>query len=174
MNKLLAYFFLSCLVLSCHSAPEQMIFPENLEIIHQGNPPCPDCEEKAVFYLNIAERSTYLFTDNIVNWKDFAASYPNLSVSVYLGGEGKDGKNSPEQIRSFFKKRDFPYPVYLDPENEFFEVNQLDYIDLDNKFVLHFLVEGNRILELYNFGMPNDRVGQLEEHFGMKPIESEE
>ncbi|TDK50088.1 hypothetical protein [Algoriphagus formosus] len=174
MNKLFAYFFLICLVFACHNKPEQMIFPENLEIIHQGNPPCPDCNEKAVFYVNMAKASTYLFTDNIVNWKDFAATYPDLSVSVYLGGEGKDGKNSPQQLRSFFEKQDFPYPVYLDPEDDFFETNQLDKIDVTYKTVLHFLVEGNRIVDLYNFGMPNDRVGQLEEHFGMKPVGSEE
>ncbi|WP_297335787.1 hypothetical protein [Algoriphagus sp.] len=174
MNKLLAYFFLSCLVLSCHSAPEQMIFPENLEIIHQGNPPCLDCEEKAIIYLNYSKLSLYIFTDNIVKWKDFAASYPELSVRVYLAGEWKDGKRSPEEIRSFFEKRDFPYPVYLDPKDEFFEINQLKYVELENKGLLSFLVEGNRILEQYNLGMPNDRVGQLEEHFGMKPIESEE
>lgn len=173
MNRLLAYFFLIIIALSCHSKQEQMIFPENLGIIHQGNPPCPDCREKAVLYLNISKLSLYLFTDNIVEWKDFSASYPDLSVVVYLGGKGKNGKNSPEQLQTFFEKQDFPYSVYLDPEDEFFEVNKLDTIDLDNKALLSFLVEGNRILDLYEIGMPNYRVSQLEEHFGMKPIEIE-
>lgn len=169
MNKVLICFFLFCLLFACQKKPEKMIFPDNLEIIHQGNPPCPDCNEKAVFYVNIAKSSTYLFTDNILNWKDFAASYPDLSVIVYLGGEGKDGKNSPDQLRSFFKRQDFPYPVYLDPEDQFFQINQLDNVDLEYKTVLHFLVEENQILDLYEFGDPNYRVSQLENYFGIKP-----
>jgi hypothetical protein len=174
MNRLLNYFALIFLAFACKGKPDRMIFPKDLEMIHKGNPPCPNCNSKIIGYLNISKLSLYPFTDNILNWKEFAASYPNLSISIYLGGEGKDGKNSPGQISSFFERRDFPYPVYLDSEDRFFEQNHLENVPFDNKSNLFFLVQGDLILDFYEFGIPNLRESQLEEHFGMKPEGREE
>ncbi|TFV93596.1 hypothetical protein E4S40_15240 [Algoriphagus kandeliae] len=171
MNRLFIYFALIFLAYACQSKPEQMIFPENVEIIHQGNPPCPTCESKIVAYLSLSERSLYPFTDNIVNWKEFADSYPDLSVIIFLGGKAKDENNSKEKVISFFRKRDFPYPVYLDPEDTFFKMNHLENVPFDNKSNLFFLVQGNQILDFYEFGIPNLRESQLEQHFRMKPSE---
>ncbi|WP_157366946.1 TlpA family protein disulfide reductase [Algoriphagus vanfongensis] len=172
MNRIIVCLFILCFsTFGCNSKTEEMIFPENLELIHPGNRPCSACEAKVISYLNITERSLYIFSDNIVDWQEFADSYPDLSLVIYLGGKGKDAERSPEQIQSFFEKRNFPYPVYLDPEDQFFEVNHLDTVPLDNKTTLFFLLRGNEVLDLYEFGIPILRASQLEEHFGMQAID---
>lgn len=156
---------------SCKDDPvEVMEFPADFEVVNDGDSTleiCLDCENKLVFYLDIAERSLYTFSDNILDWKAFSEEYPHVSVIVYLSGiDEKKGKTK-EKMEAYLEYNKFPYQVFLDPDYQFYKINNLDNSFFkNNKGHQAFWVKGNEILSPANIGIPKARKEELERFFG--------
>jgi hypothetical protein len=156
---------------SCTGEPVKVMeFPNDFEVINDGDSTleiCIECENKLVFYLDIAERSLYTFTDNILDWKAFSKEYPHVSVIVYLSGTDKKGKKTKEKMEAYLRNFGFPYQVFLDPEYQFYKVNNLENSFFkNNKGDQVFYVKGNEILGPANIGMPEARKEELDRYFG--------
>ncbi len=156
---------------SCTDDPAiVMVFPGDFEVINDGDSTleiCIDCENKLVFYLDIAERSLYTFSDNILDWKSFSKEYPHVSVIVYLSGIDKKKGKTKEKMEAYLEYFNFPYQVFLDPDYEFYKLNNLENSFFkNNKGDQVFYVKGNAILSPANIGMPNARKEELERFFG--------
>jgi len=171
--KLLIFFTPLLLVIglfSCDSQPAgQMIFPEGLERFNSDLPAKQvnlEMENKLVFYLDISERSLYLFSSNMTDWEDFALQHPDLSVLIYLSGVDPKGQKTKEKMEEYLKSNQFPFEVFLDPEYQLYDLNELDSIPHENKTLQIYYVKGNQILGPSNFGIPNIREEELERFFG--------
>jgi len=156
---------------SCKDDPvEVMEFPADFEVVNDGDSTleiCLDCENKLVMYLDIAQWSLYTFSDNILDWKAFSEEYPHVSVIVYLSGiDEKKGKTK-EKMEAYLEYYKFPYQVFLDPDYQFYKINNLDNSFFkNNKGHQAFWVKGNEILSPANIGMPQARKEELDLYFG--------
>lgn len=164
-------FFLTLLFLGCKEANTEIIYPSDLEALYLGKESCKNCKGTVVFYLDGTKHSLYAFTDNTVNWKEYALVYPEIEFKIFLGNKIPKGYNSLSEVKDFFLKQDFPYTIYWDPENKFYECNRLDFVPYENKTFQIYLVAENKILSQYQFGMPSLRQSQLLEYFNVSPVE---
>jgi hypothetical protein len=163
-------FFLAILLFGCSEEVTEISFLSGIKSIYSGKESCTDCKGTVVFYLDGTKHSLYAFTDNTVNWKDYSLAYPTIDVKIYLGNRLPKGYSSISQVKEFFIERDFPYSIYWDPENIFYEYNRLDYVQYENKTFQIYLVEKNKILSDYQFGIPSLRKSQLLEFFDVSPL----
>lgn len=162
--------FMLIISFSCREEPRSdMIFPGGLERINSDGLVRKvdlEIENKVVFYLDISERSLYLFSGNILDWDEFLKKYPDVSVLIYLSGVDPKGKRTKEKMEEYLKLHKFPYEVILDPEYKLFNLNNLESFPYDNKTDQTYYVKGNKILGISNFGMPNARTKELQRFFG--------
>jgi hypothetical protein len=145
-------------------------FPDDLEVINEGDSTieiCVSCENKLVFYLDIAQWSLYTFSDKILDWKAFSKEYPHVSVIIYLSGIDKKKGKTKEKMEAYLEYFKFPYQVYLDPTYQFYELNNLENSFFKiNKGDQVYYVKGNEILSPANIGMPKARKEELDLYFG--------
>jgi hypothetical protein len=149
-----------------------LTFPSDIEMVYDRKEPCFNCDGDIIFYLDGTKHSLYVFTNATIHWQKFAQEYPELDVKIYLANKLPKGNNSLSEVITFFEKTDFPYRVYWDPGNIFYETNKLDNVPNENKTFQIYLVKENQVLCSHDFGIPSLREKQLEQHFGMKPVRS--
>lgn len=172
MKSYLFCFLLLFITLGCsnpQSDSDQFSFPVQLEVIKplpNSISPCLDCEKKLVIYLDIAERSLYLFSKNISDWVGFSKNHPDVSVICFLSGKSRDGNLSNAKIKEVLASYDFPYGVFLDPDYQFYKTNKLENLPYENKTVQAYLVKGNQVLAEAQIGMPAKLTEDIEGFFG--------
>jgi hypothetical protein len=171
INKVFRLFFFAFLFIGCSEDVTEISFPSDIETIYSGKELCVDCKGTVVLYLDGTRHSLHVFTDNSFNWTEYSLAYPIIDFKIYLGNKLPKGYSSLSEVKDFFIKREFPYSIYWDPENIFFESNRLEYVEYENKTFQIYLVSENKILSDYDIGFPSLRKSQLLEFFDVSPLE---
>lgn len=146
MKNLFNFSFLSFLVFtlfSCEKIDSELVFPENLETInlHDGD---IDYENpmKVIVFLD-RSLTGYYPLEPIFKWDEtFNEKNPDVQVVVYLGNVFPE-----EKVQEKLDKLKFNYPVILDPQNLFYQSNNLDTIPWDNKRILGLLVRDKKVID---------------------------
>ncbi|MBN7810328.1 hypothetical protein J0A68_05125 [Algoriphagus sp. H41] len=156
---------------ACNSKehPQTLQLPEGLELINQRQGTkeiCHSCEKKIVLYHDMTLSSFYFLKMSQELWIDLAEEHPEISVILYSYGENKEKGRTKESIESYLHEISFPYQVYYDKENEFYELNELEKIPYKWKAIQSYMVLDGKVLGRSEFGIPELFAQNINEHFG--------
>lgn len=78
-----------------------------------------------IVYLNLEINSMLLFGLQPDFWTDLQDNYPELGVVCVIAGQNPEKKRDRDYVIQSLEQVQFPFQVIYDPENKFFETNEL-------------------------------------------------
>lgn len=126
---LISLGFLSCFF-GCKekSERETIRIPEGLEVVGYGENSkelCLSCPKKMIVYLNLEINSMLLFGLQPDFWTEMRDKYPEIGVVCVIAGQNTEKKRNRAYVIRSLEEARFPFQVIYDPENMFFETNEL-------------------------------------------------
>jgi hypothetical protein len=156
MNKFWIFLFLS--LFACEQKGlEKILIPEGLEVLQANENVkklCLTCFKKLVVYLNIKKNSIYLFEINPGFWVDLLENHPELSVIIVITGQDPVKKRDRAYVIQGLEKTNFPFEVLYDPENKFYELNNLKSSKYPESGLQAFFVKDQDFFGTAEIGIP--------------------
>ena len=130
MRQFLIYLAFMGFFLGCQEKTgiEKIRIPEGLETVGYGENSkelCLSCSKKLIVYLNLEINSMHLFGMNPDFWTDMRDKYPEIGVVCVVAGQNDEKKRDRNYVIQSLEQARFPFQVLYDPENRFFEINEL-------------------------------------------------
>jgi hypothetical protein len=144
-------------VIGCKSKEEKMDFPKDLELLNiqsTNDSICFSCVHQVVVYHNFDEASLFAFSDQLL-WAEIKEQFPEVGFIFYFSG--KDQQKLDQEL----KELKFPYPVFHDPNFDFYRKNKLDTINTKYNVQYAFHVRDEFYLNRAQIGMKEDFIKEL-------------
>jgi hypothetical protein len=158
LRIVLSLAFMSCFF-SCRENTEisKIIIPDGLEQIGKGENSkeiCLKCSKKLIIYLNLEINSMHLLGINPDFWNDLRNKHPKLGIVCIIAGRNLEKKRDRNYIIKSLKESKFPFQVIYDPENKFFEMNNLQPGKNPKSSIQTFLTSSDEFILSPEIGIP--------------------